>query len=148
MMARPNRARISCVGYPDMALRPRPLSPHLQIYRIEFTTVLSGLHRITGVVLGGGTLLLAYWLIAAAAGPEAFATAQWAFSSWLGRLVLLGFTFSLFYHLCNGIRHLLWDIGRGFEKETMRMTGVAAVVASVGLTLAAWIAGYMMRGGV
>jgi succinate dehydrogenase / fumarate reductase cytochrome b subunit len=130
-----------------MALRSRPLSPHLQVYRLGFTMVLSGLHRITGIALGGGTLLLVYWLIAAAAGPESFATAQWAFSSWLGRLVLLGFTFSLFYHLCNGIRHMLWDIGWGFEKETMQRTGVAVVVASVGLTLAAWIAGYMMRGG-
>lgn len=145
--ARPDRARISCFGYADMALRPRPLSPHLQVYRLGFTMVLSGLHRITGVALCGGTLLLAYWLIAAAAGPEAFATAQWAFSSWFGRLVLLGFTFSLFYHLCTGIRHMLWDIGWGFEKETMQMTGIAVIVASTGLTLAAWIAGYMMRGG-
>ena len=109
--------------------------------------VLSGLHRMAGMALGGGILLLAYWLIAAAAGPDAFATAQWAFSSWLGRLVLLGFTFSLFFHLCTGIRHLFWDIGWGFEKETIRNSGIVVVVASVALTLAAWVAGYMMRGG-
>ncbi|MFQ5959706.1 MAG: succinate dehydrogenase, cytochrome b556 subunit [Alphaproteobacteria bacterium] len=130
-----------------MAQVDRPLSPHLQVYRLIFTMVLSGLHRISGVVLGGGTVLLAYWLIAAAAGPEAFATAQWAFSSWLGRLVLLGFTFSLFFHLCNGVRHLFWDIGWGFENKTMQLTGIVVVVASVGLTLIAWIAGYMVRGG-
>ncbi len=131
-----------------MALRQRPLSPHLQVYRLIFTMVLSGLHRVTGVVLGGGVLLLVYWLIAAAAGPEAFATAQWAFSSWLGRLVLLGFTFSLFYHLCTGIRHLIWDAGWGLEKETLNITGIVVIVASTGLTLVAWVAGYMMRGGV
>ncbi len=130
-----------------MAQVDRPLSPHLQVYRLIFTMVLSGLHRITGVALGGGTLLLAYWLIAVASGPESFATAQWAFSSWLGRLVLLGFSFSLFYHLCNGVRHLFWDIGRGFEIKTMQLTGIAVVVVSLGLTLIAWIAGYVVRGG-
>jgi len=128
-------------------IRERPLSPHLQVYRLIFTMVLSGLHRITGLVLGLGSLLLAYWLIALASGPDAFATAQWLFGSWLGRLVILGFTFSLFYHLCNGVRHLWWDTGRGLEIDEARRSGVAVVVVSVGLTLAAWIVGYMMRGG-
>ena len=128
-------------------IRERPLSPHLQVYRLIFTMVLSGLHRITGLVLGLGTLLLAYWLIALASGPDAFATAQWLFGSWIGRLVLLGFTFSLFYHLRNGVRHLRWDTGRGLEIDEARRSGIAVVVVSIGLTLAAWIVGYMMRGG-
>ncbi len=128
-------------------IRERPLSPHLQVYRLIFTMVLSGLHRITGLVLGLGSLLLAYWLIALASGPDAFATAQWLFGSWLGRLVVLGFTFSLFYHLCNGVRHLWWDTGRGLEIDEARRSGIAVVVVSVALTLAAWIVGYMMRGG-
>ncbi len=128
-------------------IRERPLSPHLQVYRLIFTMVLSGLHRITGLVLGLGSLLLAYWLIALASGPDAFATAQWLFGSWFGRLVVLGFTFSLFYHLCNGVRHLWWDTGRGLEIDEARRSGVMVVVVSVALTLAAWIVGYMMRGG-
>ncbi len=127
--------------------RERPLSPHLQVYRLLFTMVLSGLHRITGLVLGLGALLLAYWLIALASGPEAYATAQWLLGSWLGRLVVLGFTFSLFYHLCNGVRHLWWDTGRGLEIDEARRSGVAVVAISIALTLAAWIVGYMMRGG-
>ena len=87
----------------------RPLSPHLQVYRPQWTMVLSISHRITGVGLSLGTLLLVYWLAAAAAGPEAFETAQEVIGSWIGRLFLFGWTFALFYHLCNGIRHLVWD---------------------------------------
>lgn len=120
----------------------RPLSPHLQIYRPQITSVLSILHRITGVLLALGTLLLVYWLLAAASGPSAFATAQGLIGSWLGRLVLLGWTFALFYHLCNGIRHLCWDAGLGFDLRTVSRTGWAVVAGSAILTLAAWIAGY------
>ena len=127
-----------------MAQTERPLSPHLQVYRPQITSMLSILHRLTGVVLGGGTLLLAWWLIAAAVGPEAYAEVAWFISSWLGRLVLLGFTFCLFYHLCNGIRHLGWDIGWGFELPVLRATGWLVLVVAMGMTLGAWILGYAL----
>ena len=127
-----------------MAPTERPLSPHLQVYRPQITSILSILHRLTGVVLGGGTLLLAWWLIAAAVGPEAYADVEWFISSWVGRLVLLGFTFCLFYHLCNGIRHLGWDAGWGFELPVLHATGWLVVVAAMGMTLVAWILGYAL----
>ena len=130
-----------------MAQVERPLSPHLQVYKPQLTSILSILHRLTGVALGGGTLLLTWWLVAAAYGPEHFATAQAFIASWIGRLVLFGFTFSLFYHLCNGIRHLFWDAGWGFELKTAYASGWLVVIASLGLTLISWIAGYAMRGG-
>jgi succinate dehydrogenase / fumarate reductase, cytochrome b subunit len=125
----------------------RPLSPHLQVYRWQLTSVLSILHRASGVALSVGTLLLVYWLIAAAAGPESFATAQGFIGSILGRVLLLGWSWALFYHLCNGIRHLFWDAGRGFELKTVYASGWTVVGASVVLTLVAWIAGYAARGG-
>lgn len=130
-----------------MASPQRPLSPHLQIYRWQYTSVLSILHRITGIALAVGTLLLVYWLIATAAGPDAFATAQAFIGSILGRLLLFGWTVALFYHLANGIRHLLWDSGRGFELRTAYASGWAVVIAAVALSLIAWIAGYASRGG-
>jgi succinate dehydrogenase / fumarate reductase cytochrome b subunit len=130
-----------------MSSSRRPLSPHLQIYRWQYTSVLSILHRITGVALAVGTLLLVYWLVATAAGPDAFATAQGFIGSILGRLMLFGWTVALFYHLANGIRHLLWDAGRGFELRTAYASGWAVVIATAALSLIAWIAGYASRGG-
>ena len=125
----------------------RPLSPHLQIYRWQLTSVLSILHRISGVALAVGTLLLVYWLVATAAGPTAFAMAQEFIGSILGRLLLFGWTVALFYHLLNGIRHLLWDAGRGFELRTAYASGWAVVIGAAALSLLAWIAGYASRGG-
>ena len=125
----------------------RPLSPHLQVYRWQLTSVLSILHRASGIALSVGTLLLVYWLIAAAAGPESFATAQGFIGSILGRILLLGWSWALFYHLCNGIRHLFWDAGHGFELKTVYASGWTVVGASAVLTLIAWIAGYAARGG-
>ncbi|MPZ09080.1 MAG: succinate dehydrogenase, cytochrome b556 subunit [Kiloniellaceae bacterium] len=125
----------------------RPLSPHLQVYRPQITSTLSILHRLTGVALALGTLLLTYWLIAAASGPEAFADAQGLIGSILGRLVLFGWTFALFFHLCNGIRHLAWDAGYGFEIETTTRSGWVVVGASVVLTLVCWVAGYVAMAG-
>lgn len=119
----------------------RPLSPHLQIYRWQITSVLSILHRLTGLALSVGTPLLVWWLVALASGPDAFATAQAFVGSWLGRLLLLGWSFSLFFHLANGIRHLFWDAGYGFEIKTTTASGWAVVVTSVALTVIAWIAG-------
>jgi succinate dehydrogenase / fumarate reductase, cytochrome b subunit len=124
----------------------RPLSPHLQIYRPQLTSVLSITHRITGIVLGLGTLVLVYWVYALAGGPEAYASAQALLSSWFGRVVLFGFTFALFYHLCNGIRHLFWDAGYGYELDAVYASGKAVVAMSVVLTLVAWMAVYLARG--
>jgi len=122
----------------------RPLSPHLQVYRLQWTMLLSISHRITGVGLALGTLLLVYWLAAAAAGPEAFATAQALVGSVIGRLLLFGWSFALFYHLCNGIRHLAWDAGFGFELDSAYRSGLVVLAASVVLTLLSWILGYSM----
>ncbi len=131
-----------------MASSNRPLSPHLQVYRPQLTSVLSIMHRMTGVALAFGTLLLIYWIGAAAAGPEAFTQAQTLTGSIIGRLLLFGWTFALFYHLCNGIRHLSWDAGWGFELPVVYRTGWAVVVGSLTLTLAAWALGYFVMGGV
>lgn len=125
----------------------RPLSPHLQVYRPQLTSVLSITHRATGVVLTIGTLLLVYWLLALAAGPQAFETARGLFASWFGRLLLFAITFALFYHLCNGIRHLCWDIGLGFDLKSVYTSGKAVVASAVALTLLSWIAAYSVAGG-
>ena len=121
-----------------MSAERRPLSPHLQIYKPQLTSVLSISHRITGVGLAAGTLLLTWWLLAAAAGPEAFATVQGFLGSWIGYVILFGFSYALMYHLCNGVRHLLWDAGRGFELPTVYKTGWAVVIGSAALTVIAW----------
>ncbi|MEL3888666.1 succinate dehydrogenase, cytochrome b556 subunit [Ferrovibrio sp. MS7] len=128
-----------------MANIERPLSPHLQVYRLPITAITSILHRITGVGLGLGTLLLAWWLVAAAAGPNYFALVQAVLGSWLGRLIILGFTWALFYHLCNGIRHLAWDLGHGFEKAVAGRSAWIVIIASVALTLLAWILAYAWK---
>ena len=130
-----------------MSQHNRPLSPHLQVYRPQLTSVLSIVHRLTGVALAVGTLLLVYWLASAAAGPESFDNAQAVIGSFFGRLCLFGWTYALFYHLCNGIRHLYWDAGFGFELPEVYKTGWAVVGASGLLTLASWILGYAMAGG-
>ena len=131
-----------------MTQADRPLSPHLQIYRPQLTSVLSILHRLTGVALALGTGLLVWWLAAAAAaGPEAFAGANGFLGSVLGRLLLLGWSFALFYHLCNGIRHLFWDAGFGYEIATLNRSGWLVLVASLALTVIAWLAAYAARGG-
>ncbi len=124
----------------------RPLSPHLQVYKPQLTSLLSILHRITGVALAGGTLLLVWWLIAAATGTDAFNSVQTVIGSWFGRLFLFGWSFALFYHLCNGIRHLFWVMGRGYELPTVTASGWAVVIISIALTGIAWVWGYMSMG--
>jgi succinate dehydrogenase / fumarate reductase cytochrome b subunit len=124
----------------------RPLSPHLQIYRPQVTSVLSLMHRITGLLLGIGTLLLVYWLVAIAAGPELYAETQAFLSSWFGQLLLLVWSFALFYHLCSGIRHLFWDAGWGFDMPTVYTSGKAVLIATVLLTLLTWFLAYAMMG--
>lgn len=123
----------------------RPLSPHLQIYKPQITSVMSISHRISGVALAVGTLLLTYWLVAAAIGPSAFATAQAVIGSPIGYLALFGWTVALFYHLCNGIRHLLWDAGWGFELPQVYRSGYIALGAAGGLTLLAWVLGFVFK---
>lgn len=117
----------------------RPLSPHLQIYRLQITSVLSFSHRLAGLALSLGTLLLVWWLVALATSPQAFAGVQSFVGSWFGRFLLLGWTFSLFFHLANGIRHLCWDAGYGFEIKTATTSGWVVVGASVALTVIVWI---------
>lgn len=120
----------------------RPLSPHIQVYRPQITSVLSILHRITGVALTVGTLLLTWWLVSAAYGADAFATSQAFLGSIIGQLLLWGFTFSLWYHFANGIRHLAWDFGWGFELDNLRKSGIATVAFAVVATVATLIAAY------
>ena len=129
-----------------MAQGERPLSPHLEIYKPQLTSVLSILHRMTGVALAGGTLFLTWWLIAAAMGPEAYAFTQWIWGTWLGYLVLFGFSVSLFFHLCNGIRHLFWDVGQGYEIETVYRSGWSVLAATAVLTFTAWVIGLGVAG--
>lgn len=125
---------------------PRPLSPHLQVYRWTITMASSILHRATGAGLGLGMVVLVWWLIAAASGPEAFAQVQACLASIAGRLVLFGITWSLMFHLLNGIRHLAWDIGLGFGLKAATATGWATALGSVILTLGLWWAGYQCLG--
>ncbi len=129
-----------------MASPERPLSPHLQVYKPQLTSVLSILHRVTGVALTAGTLLLTWWLVSAAYGPDAFATAQGFVGSLIGQLILWGFTFALFYHLGNGVRHLAWDFGWGFELSQLRTSGIIMVAFAVGATLVTLIAAYAVGG--
>jgi succinate dehydrogenase / fumarate reductase, cytochrome b subunit len=123
------------------AHRPRPLSPNIQIYRPQLTSVLSIANRITGVVLSIGAVGLVIWLSAAAAGPGSYAIVQQAVRSWVGLLVLFGVTFAFFLHLCGGIRHLIWDTVHGFELRSIYISGWSVVAAAFVLTVAAWIAG-------
>lgn len=127
-----------------MTTRSRPMSPHLQVYRLPLTALMSVTHRATGTGLGLGCLLLAYWLGSAAYGPEAYARAQAFIGSWFGVLLLLGFSASLFYHLCNGVRHLLWDIGWGFEKQQYTASGYATILIAAALTAVTWLAGFIV----
>lgn len=127
-------------------LRPRPLSPHLQIYRWQLTSVLSILHRATGIALAGGAVLLVWWLIALASGPKAFAGIGAALGSILGRTLLFGWTLCFFYHFANGIRHLWWDTGRGMDIPSVYRSGWAVIAFTAVASLVAWTIGYMVRG--
>ncbi len=129
-----------------MASHPRPISPHLQIYRPQLTSILSILHRLTGIVLAAGVLALIYWLVAAAAGTEAFDRAQSLAGSIIGRTLLFLWTAAFFYHLLNGVRHLAWDSGWGFELSTTYRSGWIVIVGATVLTLIAWLLGYWARG--
>ena len=120
----------------------RPLSPHLQIYRWHLSMATSILHRMSGVVLALGLLLLTWWLAAAASGTEYFDLVHDIMASWIGRLILLGFTAALYFHLFNGIRHLMWDIGYGFEIETAQRLGYLVFALTILATLGTFLFGY------
>ena len=124
-----------------MTIDPRPLSPHLQIYRWQLTSVLSILHRFTGIALTVGTILLVWWLVAAANGQEPFEAVQAFLGSWIGLLLLFGWSVALFYHLCNGIRHLWWDTGHGLDLRSVYRSGWAVLAGTGLLTILAWIIG-------
>lgn len=117
----------------------RPLSPHLEIYHFSLTMALSIIHRITGVGLYFGTGLLAWWLIAAAAGPEPLALVHSVLGSWFGQLVLIGFTWALFHHMLGGLKHFVWDTGSGLEPEQRKMLSWVNVIGGLVLTVLAWL---------
>lgn len=117
----------------------RPLSPHLQVYRPQLTSILSITHRASGVFLSLGSVALACWLIAAAMGAGEYAAVNGLAAAWYGQVLLAAWSYALFYHLCNGIRHLAWDTGWGLDLRTTYVTGYAVVVVSVLLTAAAWL---------
>jgi len=129
----------------DGKLVRRPLSPHLQVYKPQITTLTSILHRITGVALAAGTVLLVWWLVAAATSDRAYAAATWFIGSWIGLLMLFGWTLALWFHFCNGIRHLFWDFGYGFDLPTAHATGRATLIGAVALTVLTWLLVFVAR---
>jgi succinate dehydrogenase / fumarate reductase cytochrome b subunit len=125
----------------DGRMIQRPLSPHLQVYRPQITTILSIMNRITGVALGGATVLLVWWLLAAATSPTAWASVRAFTLSWFGLLLLFGWTAALVFHTLNGVRHLAWDAGIGFGLPATHASGWAVVAATVVVTAVIWAAG-------
>lgn len=123
----------------------RPLSPHLQVYRPQISSALSIFHRLTGVALSAGTLLLVWWLVAAATSDEAWDEVQGVVGSPLGMVVLFGWTVALTYHFFAGIRHLFWDAGYGFEKADFHRSGYAVLAATVVCSVAVWAVGLSLR---
>jgi succinate dehydrogenase / fumarate reductase cytochrome b subunit len=118
--------------------RARPTSPHAQIYRWQIGNSLSILHRVTGVALAFGLIALTYWLVSLAGGEQSYAVAMSAFASPIGFVVLIGWTFAFLFHLLNGLRHLFWDVGVGFERAQRHMSGWFALLGSAALTLCVW----------
>ena len=129
----------------QMAKRPRPLAPNIQIYRPQLTSVLSIVNRITGVLLSVCAVVLVIWLIAAATGEAYFDWVSWFFGTLVGRLILFGYTWALMHHMLGGLRHFMWDMGRGYEKHFSTRLALLTPVVSVALTVLIWIAGYLAR---
>jgi len=123
----------------------RPLSPHLSIYRWRLTFLMSGFHRVTGFVLYFGILLLVWWLVAMASGPDAFAFANRALGSWFGLLVLFGFSWGLIHHMLGGLRHFVWDFAIGLGKPARDQWALFTIVASVTITIVVWVIGFLIR---
>lgn len=128
-----------------MADNKRPISPHLQIYRPQLTSVTSILHRVSGIFLSVGLLALVWWLCAIASGRDAYVAVQSAGGSMLGQFLLFSWTAAFFYHLLNGIRHLAWDAGWGFDLPVAYRTGWAALLGAGVLTVISWAIAYAMR---
>jgi len=122
----------------------RPMSPHLQVYRPQLTSILSIMNRVTGMAVSAGTLLLVWWLVAAATGPQAFDRVQWFIGSPVGLFMLFGWTAALFYHFFAGIRHLAWDAGYGYDLDKVHMTGWATMIATVVCTILVWVVGIIV----
>jgi succinate dehydrogenase / fumarate reductase cytochrome b subunit len=127
--------------------RPRPLSPHLQIYKPMLTMMMSIVHRITGAALYFGMALIAWWLIAVASGPNAYADFTWFVATPIGQIVLFGYTWALMHHMLGGIRHLIWDTLHGLEPAERELLTMATLIGSVALTLLLWVVGYLAMGG-
>jgi len=130
-----------------MTMNERPLSPHLQIYKVELPMMLSGLHRITGIALSVGSILLVAWIESAVYSAEAFATLNRFLGSFIGQLMLFGWTFSLIYHSVNGVRHLIWDTGRLLEVKEIHTSGKIGLAVTIVLTVLVWILGGGFPGG-
>jgi succinate dehydrogenase / fumarate reductase cytochrome b subunit len=130
-----------------MAPVERPLSPHILIYKPMLTMMMSIVHRITGMGLYFGSMLMVWWLIAAASGPNAYARMGSFMNSWFGRLVLFGYTWALLHHMLGGIRHFIWDTGHGFGPQEREWLAQATLAGSITLTIIVWIVGYLFMGG-
>ena len=126
----------------------RPLSPHISVYRVMINTVMSIVHRITGAALYFGTLLLAAWLVGAAMGERQFAMVNNLFGHPIGKLILFGYTWAIFQHMLGGLRHFLWDTGRGFQIWQVNLLSWLTIIGSISLTLATWAIGFSLRGGL
>ncbi|HEX7792621.1 MAG TPA: succinate dehydrogenase, cytochrome b556 subunit [Afipia sp.] len=124
----------------------RPLSPFLT-YRWTLTMAMSIVHRITGIALYAGTLLMAWWLIATASGPAAYANIQGFTSSWIGRVIVFGYTWALLHHMLGGLRHLIWDLGYGFGPSEREWLTRAALIGSITLTILVWVVAFAVGGG-
>ncbi len=128
----------------DGQLVRRPLSPHLQVYRPELTSILSIMNRATGLATSAGAVMMVWWLMAAAAGPQAFDRVQWFLGTPVGLFMLFGWTAALFYHLFGGLRHLAWDMGYGYGLDRTHMSGWAAIIATVVATVLVWVVGLIV----
>ena len=131
-------------GRPAPKLAARPMSPYVSVWRWHLTMAVSILHRVTGVALYGAALILAAWAVSLAAGPDVYDRFRLILGSPLGKLALIAITLSLFFHLANGVRHLVWDFGEGFQPKTADMTAAAVVVFAVLATIGVWVAAGLM----
>ena len=119
-----------------MAPNSRPLSPHLQVYKPQITSMMSIFHRISGIILAGGAMLLVIWLLSLARGPESYAVVQSFATCWAGQIIIFGWTFCFFYHLLNGLRHMVWDTGRGLSLGFASVSAYIILIAAVVLSVA------------
>ena len=120
----------------------RPISPHLQIYKPTLTMMMSIVHRITGAALYFGTLLLAWWLLSAASGQNAYAKVQWFMGTIVGQVILFGYTWALIHHMYGGIRHFIWDTGHGYGAKERELLVIVGLAGSIVTTIVLWVIGY------